>query len=1616
MKKRSILRLCGANTLGRRRTSLMLVLFALGVLLTACGRGSDELPATVSTQSLKAILGVAFLPPIDKPGKASGKPDQDVGVSIAIFNLVAGQAVGEPVGPNFSREDGTIKIAGNHFHANWKTSDSALPDGAKVRVELRLANAPENAPACNVSTLEALSSTRVASERKRGVFNRHSRHHDAHEAEDIDAEDKARGDDSELGQQTVSGISADKGCIAFVDVQLWKNKGDVKKKGGDKDSLLDLKNGQTLPIKFHVIPGAANVTPVITIQEPAETVEITDADTLTLSGKALDLEEGDLSAQIVWTSSLSGELGTGASLSQQLPLGTHKITAEATDTNGATGRVSVTVEVVSPKPDATLLVSGSAPCSLDVNGGPFTTNLAFQDGNGNPLESLFGAENVRFTQINVLAAETDNVLSAATLTPERILSQAGEGDAASILILLDESGSITGFDRQRLRFEAARGLIERMRPGDEVAIATFGFRTLLQGFTDDKEALSAALDRVPGSNSNVYSSIQSAVKAFDEASNSLKAIVVITDGEAVGDEINFSAAINDANEANIQIYPIGIRPGNEARSKVPFQLLRWAACQTGGVFNSIDKPDAIEAVFAALSDRLLTSGTNLEAELLLETQLPGKGQYRLSGTVEVDAEGQRASSTFDIPFDIQATLPSKPKLESLSPDQGPSTGGLRITATGQAIYGPAFLYFGDYKVNVGAGVTITELSSVAANLPAIPAYASGAVDVTIQTPFGTSEPLPFTYYPEYRPRIEQFNADTRYPNVGELVTFSWVVSDEGGDLLSCSLEVYDPNKRVWEKNAIDNCVATTSFSYPIEAFSTTRSVVLRVTDGKFTTSGSTSIIPKAVAPAPVLETLSVTEGTYLGGTEVVITGQNFVDVSSVTFGSTKAEFTVDSETRISLVTPRYYSARAANVMVTTTQGGQSNTLKYTFLYAPRVYSVTPAEGSTAGGTEVVLSGYYFTNASKVMFGEIEAQSFTVDNSRQITAVSPAGQEGTVQVVVETPGGTSENYKRAFTYTANPAPILETLSPREGTSAGGTSVVLTGENLTDVISVSFDGKSASFTQNSDTQVTVVSPTSTGLADVQVTTASGTSNILSFSYIEPPIVRSISPKEGPSTGGTKVTLFGENLFRVTEVKFGNTPAQDFRILSSTEIVATSPPGNEGAIKVSSSSSYGNSGIEFTYTKPAPSFELADFTSDVRYANIGKLVTFSWLVRGDFAEVSCLLDPGDGNGFVPVPYCSEETTTTYVYTEAGKFTARLLATGATATQTTVSVSSTGADFSEIPADDLRAQNAWAQVNNLTIFTNVKPNLSKDARVAYYSPSLKYTLVVAGVVSSETPNSDVIFAGVVEEGVALAMRYRYFRNEDKLKIVDLTTANNVVISDASNYLNGDPNQQQAAFASKLTPLESDPYLDTVSALYGLNTYSTQGRSALSSFSVQSSSGCRDCSKVLEYSRQQRQAFVTDLTWAAAGVGIAYVATLVPVPVIGQLVGGVGVAIAGVSFFRAIGSSSSWISASSKYRKCMRTTHPDFLQSGGTIAEAVPVFRSFLIKDMLYNTTLGSEPFQSLSSMQRTLKDKYERPAIEFIELISDVEVYHTEVYDLYITAQWTKGDFNLPSCPAPQ
>lgn len=73
---------------------------------------------------------------------------------------------------------------------------------------------------------------------------------------------------------------------------------------------------------------------------------------------------------------------------------------------------------------------------------------------------------------------------------------------------------------------------------------------------------------------------------------------------------------------------------------------------------------------------------------------------------------------------------------------------------------------------------------------------------------------------------------------------------------------------------------------------------------------------------------------------------------------------------------------------------------------PQVTRVSPASGTTAGGTAVTVYGKGLLGAQAVYFGSTAASSFSVVNSDTITATSPAGAAGFADVRVETDLGTS----------------------------------------------------------------------------------------------------------------------------------------------------------------------------------------------------------------------------------------------------------------------------------------------------------------------------------------------------------------------------------------------------------------------------------------------------------------------------------------------------------------------------------------------------------------------------------------------------------------------------------
>ncbi len=173
------------------------------------------------------------------------------------------------------------------------------------------------------------------------------------------------------------------------------------------------------------------------------------------------------------------------------------------------------------------------------------------------------------------------------------------------------------------------------------------------------------------------------------------------------------------------------------------------------------------------------------------------------------------------------------------------------------------------------------------------------------------------------------------------------------------------------------------------------------------------------------------------------------------------------------------------------------------------------------------------------------------------------------------------------------PVVDGLTPSAGPEDGGTLVTITGAGFEDVISVFFGGQEADQVEVvADDRLVVTSPDGTGLVNVVVTTAGGSTVVeraSRFEYLsprDPPSIDGLDPAEGTEDGGTVVTIEGTGLLSTNGVTFDGQAAPAFEVLSDEELSVTTPSG-EGAVDVAVTTVFGTAdGLTFTYlAAPAP-----------------------------------------------------------------------------------------------------------------------------------------------------------------------------------------------------------------------------------------------------------------------------------------------------------------------------------------------------------------------------------------------------------------------------------------------
>jgi uncharacterized protein YjiK len=134
----------------------------------------------------------------------------------------------------------------------------------------------------------------------------------------------------------------------------------VVDRGTDNNSDPKENDGMLFELSFS---SSGDALPTVSITAPSDGGMFVEGESVSFAGTASDAEDGDLTADLAWTSSLDGPIGTGGAFSAgALTLGTHLITASVTDSGGqqALSTISITVN-----PDGVMTVEVDVTAESD---------------------------------------------------------------------------------------------------------------------------------------------------------------------------------------------------------------------------------------------------------------------------------------------------------------------------------------------------------------------------------------------------------------------------------------------------------------------------------------------------------------------------------------------------------------------------------------------------------------------------------------------------------------------------------------------------------------------------------------------------------------------------------------------------------------------------------------------------------------------------------------------------------------------------------------------------------------------------------------------------------------------------------------------------------------------------------------------------------------------------------------------------------------------------------------------------------------------------------------------------------------------------------------------------
>jgi hypothetical protein len=299
---------------------------------------------------------------------------------------------------------------------------------------------------------------------------------------------------------------------------------------------------------------------------------------------------------------------------------------------------------------------------------------------------------------------------------------------------------------------------------------------------------------------------------------------------------------------------------------------------------------------------------------------------------------------------------------------------------------------------------------------------------------------------------------------------------------------------------------------------------------------------------------------------------------------------------------------------------------------PLVRSVTPEEVSTQGGTAVVISGDRFREATRITFGAHAVLNPVFINAQTISGRAPplpAGEPaGRKDVTAEDSRG-SHRLAGGVNYVAPHSLSLTSVMPALISTAGGQEVTFRGEGF-------LAGDMALIGDQPLAGVTVVDARTlrgrapalaAGFHDAIVERRGGPRAVLprAVEAAPPPVIRSVSPAEAPSSGGVLLTVSGANLRRETVFQVGGRDLVDSSVSADgASAIGLAPPHDPGPKDLSAEDSRGRAVlpraltyVDITRVVPAPlvtETALAYGTARFEWENLATYATIEVLDEND------------------------------------------------------------------------------------------------------------------------------------------------------------------------------------------------------------------------------------------------------------------------------------------------------------------------------------------------------------------------------------------------------------------